>query len=380
MIEVDDKTPTQPPVQNRYYLCQYNVARAVAELTDPQMTEFVAGHDLLYSVSEHTPGFVWRLQGDGGHGSVQPFTNDPRLLVGLSVWDSVEALRSFVYGALHAEFLRKRRQWFERPSGPNSVLWWIPAGELPTIVEGARRLALLATNGPSPAAFTFQRTFGPPTGVLGTLGPEGTNSEKAAREYMHREGLENYDLRLYDTFEEVADGVVAGRLDRGLICTAYLKFSAVYFERAPKLLISESFVAALHPMVIASVRGASFKAQLKFACQPAILPLVVRFLNQAVVVPAASNASAALDVAAGRADICMTTETAANSAHLEILVRMPPLEIPFAIIQRSGLDVSLPRDIVRLFGSGAGQAQAEFETSNKQTAQTLRLIHGNYLG
>ena len=42
------------------------------------------------------------------------------------------------------------------------VLWWIPAGTIPTIEEAKRRLDLLRANGPSPEAFTFKRRFPAP--------------------------------------------------------------------------------------------------------------------------------------------------------------------------------------------------------------------------
>jgi len=335
----------------KFHLCQYNLARAVADLDHPQLAEFVAGQDQLYAISESSPGFLWRMKPENGQSSVLPFPDDPRMVVGLTLWENLETLKRFVYDGDHAEFLRKRRQWFERPSGPNSVLWWLPAGELPTVAEGQRRLEHLAAKGPSLTAFTFQSPFAPPAGVVGTLGPEKTNSEKSAHEYMLREQLTAYELRLYDTFEEVADRVIDGTLDRGIVCTAYLKFSAVYFERAPKLRIAEAFVSALHPMVIAARPGIALTGQLRLAIQPAILPLLRRFLGQTEVKPAASNASAALDVIAGKVDVCLTTEAAAVAAGLEILIRMPSLQIPFAIFERSGDDGELPSEIAQLFNS-----------------------------
>jgi hypothetical protein len=44
----------------------------------------------------------------------------------------------------------------------HSVLWWIPAGAIPTLDEARRRLDLLAERGPTPEAFTFQQRFPPP--------------------------------------------------------------------------------------------------------------------------------------------------------------------------------------------------------------------------
>jgi hypothetical protein len=85
--------------------------------------------------------------------------------VNMSVWESLEALRSFVYGDRgHLEVLRRRRVWFERMAEAFLVLWWVPAGRVPSVAEAEERLALLRAVGPSPDAFTFRRHFPPPAG------------------------------------------------------------------------------------------------------------------------------------------------------------------------------------------------------------------------
>ncbi|GGY79487.1 hypothetical protein GCM10010300_24090 [Streptomyces olivaceoviridis] len=53
------------------------------------------------------------------------------------------------------EALRRRREWFHRHVEAHLVLWWIPAGHLPTVDEALERPADLRTHGPSPRAFTF---------------------------------------------------------------------------------------------------------------------------------------------------------------------------------------------------------------------------------
>jgi hypothetical protein len=169
---------------------------------------------------------------------------------------------------------------------------------------------------------------------VGTLGPAGTNSEKAAREYLQRTGIDS-DLLLFETFEEVVDRLLEGALDQVVVCTAYLKFSALYFERVPRVRMSEVFVADLHPMVIATRPGFGRADQSSFAVQPAILPLVRHRLDEGQILAAASNASAAHDVADGKADVCLTTEVAAQSCGLEIVSRMPPLQIPFVVFERA---------------------------------------------
>jgi hypothetical protein len=42
------------------------------------------------------------------------------------------------------------------------VLWWIPAGTIPTVDEALARLRTLAEDGPGPEAFGFKSTFPAP--------------------------------------------------------------------------------------------------------------------------------------------------------------------------------------------------------------------------
>jgi hypothetical protein len=85
------------------------------------------------------------------------------MIVNLSVWESMEALRAFVYGdAGHLAVMRRRREWFQRMAEAFVVLWWVPAGHVPTVEEAEERLDLLRALGPSPEAFTFRRHFAPP--------------------------------------------------------------------------------------------------------------------------------------------------------------------------------------------------------------------------
>ena len=47
-------------------------------------------------------------------------------------------------------------------SVPILVLWWVPAGHLPTVEEAKERLATLEANGPTAEAFTFRHPFPAP--------------------------------------------------------------------------------------------------------------------------------------------------------------------------------------------------------------------------
>src|SRR5262249_48866937 len=89
--------------------------------------------------------------------------DDERIIINMSVWESVEDLRNFVYRGDHAEVLRRRQDWFEKVETPFVALWWVPAGHIPSIDEAKKRLARLEEHGPTPFAFTF-RSIHPPDG------------------------------------------------------------------------------------------------------------------------------------------------------------------------------------------------------------------------
>ena len=147
-----------------YQLAQINVARAVAPLDDPRLADFVAGLDEINALADESPGFVWRLQSESGNATDIPVSDDPRLIINLSVWDSVESLFDFVYRSGHIAVMARRREWFERPSRPHVALWWVPAGHRPSVEEAVARLDHLECHGPTPQAFTFKRRFPAPSG------------------------------------------------------------------------------------------------------------------------------------------------------------------------------------------------------------------------
>jgi hypothetical protein len=146
-----------------YHLAQINIARIRAPLDDPIMAGFVSQLDDINALADQSPGFVWRLQTDAGNATDIRAFEDEMILVNMSVWESVETLQQYVYQSEHVEPLRQRKQWFE-PVPPTLVLWWIPAGHIPTVHEAKDRLEMLQQQGPTAAAFTFKKPFPPPVG------------------------------------------------------------------------------------------------------------------------------------------------------------------------------------------------------------------------
>jgi uncharacterized protein DUF3291 len=144
-----------------HHLAQLNVGRTVAPIEDPLLADFVANLDPINALGDASPGFVWRLQDEfGAATSIRAF-DDPLMIVNLTVWESIEALREFAYRSGHVEFLRRRREWFVPLGGPSLVVWWIPAGHRPTIEEARERLERLTADGPTPDAFTLRVPFAP---------------------------------------------------------------------------------------------------------------------------------------------------------------------------------------------------------------------------
>lgn len=142
-------------------LAQVNVARMRAPLDSAELADFVAALAPVNALADAAHGFVWRLQDEGGDATAVPVLGDPALIVNLSVWESLDVLRAFVYNGPHLDVMRRRRDWFARMAEAYQVLWWVPAGHRPTVAEAEERLLLIRRRGSTPEAFTFARPFGP---------------------------------------------------------------------------------------------------------------------------------------------------------------------------------------------------------------------------
>jgi hypothetical protein len=145
-----------------HHLAQLNVGRAVAPLDSGTMAEFMALLEPINALADRSPGFVWRLEDDEGTGATGiKVTDDDQFIVNMSVWESIGALWDFVYDSAHLDVMRRRREWFERFPRLYMVLWWVPAGHVPSVEEAIAKLELLEKRGPTPEAFTFKVRFEP---------------------------------------------------------------------------------------------------------------------------------------------------------------------------------------------------------------------------
>jgi hypothetical protein len=145
-----------------FHIAQLNIGRARGAVDGPIMAEFMALLDPVNAVADASPGFVWRLQTEDGNATALRPYEDDRMIVNMSVWESIEDLAAFVYRSGHVDVMRRRREWFEPMSEAFLVLWWVPRGHRPGITEAISRLDLLRARGPGPEAFTFRQSYPPP--------------------------------------------------------------------------------------------------------------------------------------------------------------------------------------------------------------------------
>ncbi|MCM0148780.1 DUF3291 domain-containing protein [Photobacterium galatheae] len=142
-------------------LAQLNIALSKYPMDAPEIKDFVDNLEPVNAIADQSDGFVWRLQDDSGDATSINAFDDPNMLVNLSVWDSVDALKNFMFRTHHRDIMRRKSEWFYRSAEDTYVLWWIADGHIPSIEEAKERLDYLRNHGDSPYAFTFKSNYTP---------------------------------------------------------------------------------------------------------------------------------------------------------------------------------------------------------------------------
>jgi hypothetical protein len=138
------------------HLAELNVGRLLAPTDDPRVAEFMQNLDRINGLGKRMPGFVWMMEGSGepGTGNTEAkIEGDPQYVSNLTVWETVEALETFVWGTIHKQFYEKRAEWFEVMGDMHFVMWWVPKGHQPSLEEALERLAYLRDHGDTDHAF-----------------------------------------------------------------------------------------------------------------------------------------------------------------------------------------------------------------------------------
>lgn len=138
-----------------WYIAQINVARFREAREYPVNADFEAALDEVNALAEASPGFVWRMIGEGD-------SDDPALTINMTVWESVDQLAAFAYRNLtHRAVMRRKAEWFVGMPA-YLALWWIEAGRVPTLDEGMTKLELIGSLGATAEAFDFRNVFPAP--------------------------------------------------------------------------------------------------------------------------------------------------------------------------------------------------------------------------
>jgi hypothetical protein len=95
------------------HLAQVNIARLAAPLDSPQLADFVANLEPVNAIADAVRA-SWRLQTETGDATALRIFDDDWIIVNMSVWDSLEALRDYVYRSAHADVLRRRQSGSSR--------------------------------------------------------------------------------------------------------------------------------------------------------------------------------------------------------------------------------------------------------------------------
>lgn len=146
-----------------FHLAQINIARLRAPLDHDDTKEFRDFINPVNALAADSPGFVWLLSGEDGQSSSydDPHYEDPMIVVNFSVWETYEDLHAFVYGTVHRYFLQSRKNWFLEMSSPQIALWWVPAGNVPSVEEAKAKLRQLSEKGPGPEVFDLRQRYDP---------------------------------------------------------------------------------------------------------------------------------------------------------------------------------------------------------------------------
>jgi len=141
-------------------LAQMNLARARYPLSSAQMAEFVALIAEVNEAAEAADGFIWRLRDDGdGALSVRLAAaglDGEDMLVNMSVWRDMAALRAFVIDdPRHRGVMKRRSEWFHRAVDPMTVCWYVAEGVIPTVDEAQTKLLELRSTGTTDSLFEY---------------------------------------------------------------------------------------------------------------------------------------------------------------------------------------------------------------------------------
>lgn len=161
--------------------------------------------------------------------------------------------------------------------------------------------------------------------VIHTLGPSGTNLEKAAHHWLAERGVAG-KVVLHAEVEDGLDAMAFDSTEAILACAVYPRLHDLVFRNLHRLEMADSFILDTHDMVLAG--RPDHTAVSTIVSHPAPSSLVA---ERGEVTLTSSNSRAAALCAAGRYDACVTTGPAAAAEGLRLIENFGPVPMIFTL-------------------------------------------------
>ncbi|WP_344125167.1 hypothetical protein [Luedemannella flava] len=161
--------------------------------------------------------------------------------------------------------------------------------------------------------------------TIHTLGPSGTNLEKAAHRWFadrRRQGT----VVLHGEVEDGLDVMKFDGTEAILACAVYPRLHDLVFSNLHRLEMADSFILDTYDMVLATRPDQGPVTTI--ITHPAPSCLVA---DRGTITYASSNSVAAAECAAGRYDACVTTGQAAQAEGLRTLENFGPVPMVFTL-------------------------------------------------
>lgn len=168
--------------------------------------------------------------------------------------------------------------------------------------------------------------------TIHTLGPNGTNCEKAAYHWLSENNIKG-NVKLYPTLESATEYVRQDKDGVLLGCIVYPDLHNIVFRNLTWLELKACFVLDTHNMLFAS-RHTDYNDIRHVGSHPAPqhlfaeLPLLNKEVRKTLFT---SNSESGVQCAHGAVDGCITTLTTAQKYHLHILHDFGPVPMGFSI-------------------------------------------------
>lgn len=167
--------------------------------------------------------------------------------------------------------------------------------------------------------------------AIHTLGPAGTNCQRAAEVWFERQGRRGQVL-LHPTLEQAVEEL-HGQPGAALLgCVVYPRLHEIVFHNLHRLRLVDCFIVPTHNMVLAARPGVETIRSI--STHPAPAGLVPPTVSQQRLVT--SNTQAAIDCASGLSDACITTITGCRQQGLRLVQDFGPVQMGFTIHAQIG--------------------------------------------